>query len=80
LLNLVDTCHQRGYPWDAPNVCLYTSLPSFFLQPTGGTLAQAAAGPAQLRYPYGMWLNDNNTGFVGVTAPLQATFEITWKM
>jgi TonB dependent receptor len=80
LLNLVDTCHQRGYPWDAPNVCLYSSLPSFFLQPTGGTLAQAAAGPPQLRYPYGEWLNDNNTGFVGVTAPLQATFEVTWKM
>jgi hypothetical protein len=80
LLNLVDTCHQRGYPWDAPNVCLYSSLPSSFLQPTGGTLAQAASGAPQLRYPYGMWLNNNNTGFVGVTAPFQATFEVNWKM
>jgi hypothetical protein len=80
LSNIFDTCHQRGYAWDAPNVCLYSSLPSSFLQPTGGTLAQAAAGPVQLRYPYGMWLNNNNTGFVGVKAPLQTSFEFTWKM
>ncbi len=78
--NLIDQCHQRGYAWDAPNVCLYSSLPSSFLQPTGGTLAQAAAGPVQLRFPYGMWLNNNNTGFVGVKAPLQAAFEFNWKM
>ena len=80
LSNIFDECHQRGYPWDAPNVCLYSSLPSSFLQPTGGTLAQAAAGPVQLRYPYGMWLNNNNTGFVGVKSPMQTSFELTWKM
>lgn len=78
--NIIDDCHQRGYAWDAANVCLYSSLPSSFLQPTGGTIAQAAAGPVQLRYPYGMWLNNNNTGFVGVKAPLQTSFELTWKM
>jgi hypothetical protein len=78
--NIVDSCHQRGYPWDAPNICLYSSLPSSFLQPTGGTLAQAAAGPVQLRYPYGMWLNNNNTGFVGVKQPLQMSFELNWKL
>ncbi len=80
LSNIIDSCNQRGYAWDQSNVCLYSSLPSSFLQPTGGTLAQAAAGPAQLRYPYGMWLNNNNTGFVGVKSPMQTSFQIDWKM
>jgi len=84
LSNIVDQCYQRGYPWDFAHTCMYSSLPSSFLQPSGsnfpGDLSLANAGPVQLRYPYAMWLNNNNTGFVGVTMPFQASFELSWKM
>jgi len=84
LSNIVDQCYQRHYPWDATHTCLYSSLPSSFLQPAGsqfpGDLSLANKGAVQLRYPYAMWLNNNNTGFVGVTIPFQASFELNWKM
>jgi len=80
LSNIVDQCNQRGYAWDYAGICSYSSLPSSFLPPTGGTLAQAAAGPIQLKFPYAMWLNNNNTGFVGVKLPVQAAFEVTVKI
>jgi Carboxypeptidase regulatory-like domain/TonB dependent receptor len=79
--NLIDRCIQRGYAWDYSNVCAYSTLPSSFLTPTGGTVANAHAnGPIQLAYPYAMWLNNNNTGFVGVKLPVEATFELQFKM
>ena len=57
------------------------TLPSSFLTPTGGTAANAAAnGPVQLRYPYAMWLNNNNTGFVGVKMPIEAALDVQFKM
>ncbi|HLW36938.1 MAG TPA: TonB-dependent receptor, partial [Candidatus Eremiobacteraceae bacterium] len=80
LTNLYDHCTQRGYAWDYADVCQYSSLPSSFLSPTGGTLANAAAGPVQLKFPYAMWLNNNNTGFVGVKIPMQATFSVQFKV
>ena len=80
LNNIIDHCTQRGYAWDYPDVCQYSSLPSSFLSPTGGTLADAAAGPVQLKFPYAMWLNNNNTGFVGVKLPMQATFNVQIKI
>jgi len=85
LSNIVDQCYQRHYPWDAPHTCIYSSLPSFFLQPIGSRfyndlgLAKSPLTAPQLRYPYAMWLNNNNTGFVGVSMPFQASFEINWK-
>jgi hypothetical protein len=85
LSNIVDQCYQRHYPWDAPHTCIYSNLPSFFLQPIGSRfyndlgLAKSPLTAPQLRYPYAMWLNNNNTGFVGVSMPFQASFEINWK-
>src|SRR5207302_9177947 len=56
--NIIDQCHQRGYAWDFENICMYSTLPSSFLTPTGGSAANAAArGPVQLSYPYARWLN-----------------------
>lgn len=79
--NIIDRCIQRGYAWDYSNVCTYSTLPSSFLTPTGGTVANAHAnGPIQLAYPYAMWLNNDNTGFVGVKMPVEATFDIQFKM
>ena len=80
LTSLVDQCSQRGYAWDYANICEYSTLPSSFLPPTGGTLAQAAAGPVQLKYPYAMWLNNNNTGFVGTKIPFQAAVNVDFKI
>lgn len=79
--NIIDQCNQRGYAWEYSHVCMYSTLPSSFLTPTGGSVANAAAnGPVQLRYPYAMWLNNNNTGFVGVKMPIEATFDVQFKM
>lgn len=79
--NIIDRCIQRGYAWDYSNVCTYSTLPSSFLTPTGGTVANAKAnGPIQLAYPYAMWLNNDNTGFVGVKMPVEASFDIQFKM
>jgi len=79
--NIIDRCVQRGYAWDYANVCAYSTLPSSFLTPTGGTVANAHAnGPIQLAYPYAMWLNNNNTGFVGVKLPIEATFDLQFKI
>jgi len=80
LTNIYDRCSQRGYVWDYADVCQYSSLPSAFLSPTGGTLANAAAGPIQQKFPYAMWLNNNNTGFVGVKIPMQAVFNVQIKI
>ena len=79
--NIIDRCMQRGYAWDFANICSYSTLPSSFLTPTGGTVANALKnGPIQLRYPYAMWLNNNNTGFVGVQMPIQASFDVQIKL
>ena len=79
--NIIDQCYQRGYAWDFPEICSYSTLPSSFLTPTGGSVANAAAnGPVQLRYPYAMWLNNNNTGFVGVKMPIEAAFDVKVKI
>ncbi|MBC5805407.1 MAG: TonB-dependent receptor domain-containing protein [Candidatus Eremiobacter antarcticus] len=80
LTNIVDQCNQRGYAWDYAGVCTYSSLPSSFLSPTGGMLGDAAAGPVQLKFPYAMWLNNNNTGFVGVKIPMQASLNVRFKI
>jgi len=78
--NIIDKCNQRGYVWDYSEVCSYSTLPSSILNPTGGSLANAAAGPVQLKYPYAMWLNNNNTGFVGVKLPIEETLDISFKV
>jgi hypothetical protein len=80
LSNIVDHCSQRGYAWDYSAVCSYSNLPSGFLSPTGGTLANAAAGAIQLKYPYAMWLNNNNTGFIGTQIPFQASLDVNFKV
>ncbi len=80
--NIVDKCGQRGYAWDNPNVCVYSNLPSGILYPAGNFFPNSsyAAPPAQLQYPYSFWLNNNNTGFVGTTIPLQVTLDLHFKM
>ena len=80
--NLLDVCGQRGYAWDNPYVCAYSSLPTNFLYPAGNFYpnSTAAAPPPQLQYPYSFWFNGNNTGFEGVVMPLQITGSIQIKL
>jgi len=82
LTNLVDHCGQRGYAWDNPNVCVYSSLPTGILYPAGNFFPNSlyASAPPQLQFPYSYWLNNNNTGFVGVKIPFQATFNVHFKL
>lgn len=80
LTSLIDTCNQRGYAWDDSNVCVYGSLPSGILSPTGNFAPNLKAAPIQLQYPYSYWSNINNTGFVGVKLPLQAVLSVRIKI
>lgn len=82
LVNLLDVCHQRGYPWDNANVCIYGNLPSGIMAPEGNFYpnSQAAAAAPQMLYPYSFWLNNNNTGFVGVKEPVQVTGSLEIKL
>jgi hypothetical protein len=82
LTNIVDRCGQRGYAWDNSNVCVYSNLPSGIFYPAGNFFPNSlyAAAPVQMKFPYAFWLNNNNTGFVGVKIPFQATFDLRFKM
>ena len=79
MANLIDTCHQRGYAWDYQHICVYSSLPSSILPPVGN-FTNPATAPADLRFPYAVWLNNSNTGSVGTTLPFQAAFEMNLKL
>jgi hypothetical protein len=80
--NILDICGQRGYAWDNPYVCVYGSLPTNFLYPAGNFYPNSVSShpPPQLRYPYSFWFNGNNTGFLGVTEPLQITGSLTLRL
>lgn len=77
MTGLVDKCFQRGYAWDNPNICVYSELPSggAGLGPTGNFLPVEQT-PVQLRYPYGVFMNNLNTGFVGTRLPFQAALDL----
>ncbi len=78
---LVDRCFQRGYAWDDPHICVYSELPSgeVGLEPAGN-FVPIAATPVELRYPYGVFNNNLNTGFFGTTIPIQATAELQFRL
>jgi hypothetical protein len=77
MTGLVDKCFQRGYAWDNPDICVYSELPSggAGLGPTGNFLPIDQT-PVQLRYPYGVFMNNLNTGFVGTKLPFQAALDL----
>ena len=81
LTGLVDTCFQRGYAWDDPSICVYSQLPSggAGLGPSGNFLPLAKT-PVALRYPYGTFNNNLNTGFFGTTLPVQAFANVQFTL
>ncbi len=80
--NILDVCGQRGYAWDNPNVCVYSAPPTGFLYPSGNFYPNSSSRvPApQLQYPYDFFFNGANTGFLGVTQPLQITGSLQVKL
>lgn len=81
LSGIVDQCFQRGYPWDDPNICVYSELPSggAAVGPSGNFLPLSKT-PIPLRYPYGPFNDNLNTGFLGVKIPLEAVFDVEIKL
>ena len=78
---LIDECFQRGYAWDDKNICVYSQLPSggTGLGPSGNFIPISQT-PIQLRFPYGVFNNNLNTGFVGTKLPLQISGEVDIKL
>lgn len=72
LTNIVDHCSLRGHPWEYPGICVYAHLPGS-LAPAGNFDANP---PAQLKYPYAMWLNNTEIGTEGTQMPFQALFTL----
>lgn len=81
LTGLLDKCFQRGYAWDDKNICVYSELPSggAGLGPSGN-FTPIASTPVQIRYPYGPFNNNLNTGFVGTTVPFEAAATMSVKL
>ena len=81
LNSLVDKCYQGGYAWDNPHICSYSQLPSggAGLGPSGNFIPVAQT-PIPFRYPYGVFNNNLNTGFLGTTMPFQATLNFEIRM
>lgn len=81
LTGLVDTCFQRGYAWDDKRICVYSQLPSggAGLGPSGNFVPLAST-PVQLKYPYGVFNNNLNTGFVGTTLPIAGALNLEFKL
>ncbi len=81
--NLYNKCFQRGYAWDTPTACWYSSLPSNILPPNGpGTQPGAflTTPPQQLAYPYGIWFNNTQVGISSARQPFQITANLDIKI
>ncbi len=65
-VNIYNKCYQRGYAWDNPSTCVYSTLPSNILAPAGNFLARP---PVQVRYPYGTFFNITEVGTSSVIQP-----------
>jgi Carboxypeptidase regulatory-like domain/TonB dependent receptor len=72
MTGVMDRCFQRGYPWDNGTTCVYAQLASNLLAPAGNFVSNPADVPLQLRFPYGSWYNNSQTGFVGQRLPFSA--------
>ncbi|MBV8434891.1 MAG: TonB-dependent receptor [Candidatus Eremiobacteraeota bacterium] len=79
-LGIVDACNQRGYPWDNAQACQYGQLASNHLAPAGNFMPSLAATPPQLRYPYGVFGNPTNNGYIAAKMPFTAVFSAQVKL
>jgi hypothetical protein len=77
LANLVDVCYQHHMPWDSGSTCMYAQLASNLLAPAGNF---TNTPPVQLAYPYGNWYNNIEIGQEGQKLPIEATFQVQFKI
>jgi Carboxypeptidase regulatory-like domain/TonB-dependent Receptor Plug Domain len=78
MTSLFDICHQRGYAWDRPNFCVYTTMP-FSVAPNSSTLVDSPNDPNYM-YPYTVQNGNNNTQFLGTKIPLEAYLTLQVKL
>lgn len=81
--NLYNRCWQRGYAWDTPTTCWYSSLPSNAIAPNGPGSQPGAfltSPPIQLAYPYGTWFNNTQVGITSAVQPMQLTLEFSIQL
>jgi hypothetical protein len=77
LVNIYNQCFQRGYAWDNPTTCVYSSLPSNILGSAGNFLA---APPPQVKYPYGTFFNITEVGTSSVIQPFNFFVNLNVKL
>lgn len=76
-VNLYNQCFQRGYAWDNSVTCVYSSLPSNILAPSGNFVKNP---PPQLRYPYGTFFNVTEVGISSVRQPFGFFADLSIKI
>ena len=76
--SLFDVCHQRGYAWDRPNFCVYTTLP-FSVAPNSSTFIDSPNDP-NYKYPYTVQNGNNNTQVLGTRIPTEAYLTLQVKL
>jgi len=77
--NIFNKCYQAGKPWDDPNTCIYSNLPSNILAPSGNFLARSVT-PVQVLYPYGTWFNNTQLGYTSELQPFQLTLDLNIRI
>ena len=76
-VNIYNKCFQRGYAWDNPLTCVYSSLPSNILGSAGNFLKTP---PVQVRYPYGTFFNITEVGTSSMVQPFNFFVTFNFKM
>ncbi len=76
-VNLYNQCFQRGYAWDNSVTCVYSTLPSNILAPSGNFVKNP---PPQLRYPYGTFFNVTEVGISSVRQPFGFFADLSIKL
>jgi Carboxypeptidase regulatory-like domain/TonB dependent receptor/TonB-dependent Receptor Plug Domain len=76
-VNLVNACFQRGYAWDNSATCVYSTLPSNILAPSGNFVKNP---PVQLKYPYGTFYNITEVGISSVVQPFGFFADVNIKL
>jgi len=76
-VNLYNQCYQRGFAWDNSVTCVYSTLPSNILAPSGNFVKNP---PVQLRYPYGTFFNVTEVGISSVRQPFGLFANLNLKL
>ncbi len=84
-VNVYNRCFQHGYAWDNQQTCVYGTLPSNILAPSGNFLQTSASGlplvaPIPVRYPYGTFFDITEVGASSVIQPFNLFVNVNFKL